>query len=1095
MDGCPATASRAFRRDPPNGYILPAPAPAASRVPRRDGGTDEGPARTPLGTPRGPRVALDRARARLGRDSRARTARVASERRRLPRSRRRDARAMSHPSADARAPLRPLRVRAARDEPTAPPAPLPATPPRLDQDSARARRSMLGHWIAHTTGHHLDARSDEVRAFSAIPWRVAEITLEKNTKKIFPSRVAFRARARRSTPSPLTHAPTAHPRRPPTRPFSRSGFLRGSLGRRRPVQAPERARAGIVARALRADDPSLPDVSPDKFLHAHNYKQFVAGAERLGVADRHLFLLHDLGGINGDQANVLACLAAVKEIADARARRAKPPRQPQQQPQHPASAAESADARVSRVFQPMLADGDDAETPGAAAHSSDGTPMASSATPRRAPQRRATTDPRRRPPPIPGLCFESLKRGGDKPSPRGARGDDAPKVPRKEEREQGVERNGAAREAKAARTRARARRRRRPHPRRRPPNPPPRPRPAAAAVLSVRVRRRVTRGGGRGGGGARATPEPPADSDDSDDSNSEEDGFPGFRLAREPAREPLGGGLLLLRRRRERERERVRGVAANALEPGGPERSLFRRSRRFDVAARGASRRRGARVRVGQNHEGVRASPSREGVRARAASRGRRGRVPARGPRRRRARRVCGARESRAYERREGIRTRRPTRLDASRVRGGSRAARRVARGGGGAAARRRPIRAASKNAAADAETRAALMASKTQAAETEANRARMQLEDAKVSLAELAATLEDAEAEKDAAKKEAETVQREAEAVAREPSRERATRCAPRRRRETERLGSTREPPRDESGAHEGRQEPPRGFREGSRGRLEGGRGTPRVDARHSRGGGGARRPRESVRPRVRREQAPAQRDPGPQGVHPRLLPRPPGVASVDERRGLAGSEASLEASALEASALSSSSRRARAIERGRRPGSRRARRRAQTDLQGGPRCCTGLFFFLGKGRKRRGAWGVRHAFVHARPRVRPRGDAAGRVRGMFGARAVRVRRGTRRARFSRQRADGQREDVHDVNRLRELRDPPAFEPPRERVPRTRRPHRRRELPRVGRSVFSRARRVRRLVRRTRPPIAVLEIYNERCRDHSPRPPTRRWR
>ena len=38
------------------------------------------------------------------------------------------------------------------------------------------------------------------------------------------------------------------------------------------------------------------------------------------------------------------------------------------------------------------------------------------------------------------------------------------------------------------------------------------------------------------------------------------------------------------------------------------------------------------------------------------------------------------------------------------------------------------------------------------------------------------------------------------------------------------------------------------------------------------------------------------------------------PGVASVDERRGLAGSEASLEASALEASALSSSRPAARA-------------------------------------------------------------------------------------------------------------------------------------------------------------------------------------
>jgi len=113
---------------------------------------------------------------------------------------------MSHPSADARlAPFAPSAFGPRVMNPLHRPAPLPATPPRLDQDSARARRSMLGHWIAHTTGHHLDARSDEVRAFSAIPWRVAEITLEKSEKNLpLPRRVP-------SSSSPLD-ALTAHPR-------------------------------------------------------------------------------------------------------------------------------------------------------------------------------------------------------------------------------------------------------------------------------------------------------------------------------------------------------------------------------------------------------------------------------------------------------------------------------------------------------------------------------------------------------------------------------------------------------------------------------------------------------------------------------------------------------------------------------------------------------------------------------------------------------------------------------------------------------------------------------------------------------------------
>ena len=89
---------------------------------------------------------------------------------------------------------------------------------------------------------------------------------------------------------------------------------------------------GVVRRALRADDPTLPKTSPDKFLHAHNYKEFISACERLGVPDRHLFLLHDLGGITGDQGKVLGCLAVVKErhesAAANAARRAKPPPAP-----------------------------------------------------------------------------------------------------------------------------------------------------------------------------------------------------------------------------------------------------------------------------------------------------------------------------------------------------------------------------------------------------------------------------------------------------------------------------------------------------------------------------------------------------------------------------------------------------------------------------------------------------------------------------------------------------------------------------------------------------------------------------------------------
>ena len=86
-----------------------------------------------------------------------------------------------------------------------------------------------------------------------------------------------------------------------------------------------------MRRPLRADDPTLPKTSPDKFLHAHNYKEFISACERMGVPDRDLFLLHDLGGITGDQGKVLGCLAVVKERSEsaaAAARRVEPPHAP-----------------------------------------------------------------------------------------------------------------------------------------------------------------------------------------------------------------------------------------------------------------------------------------------------------------------------------------------------------------------------------------------------------------------------------------------------------------------------------------------------------------------------------------------------------------------------------------------------------------------------------------------------------------------------------------------------------------------------------------------------------------------------------------------
>ena len=198
---------------------------------------------------------------------------------------------------------------------------------------------------------------------------------------------------------------------------------------------------------------------------------------------------------------------------------------------------------------------------------------------------------------------------------------------------------------------------------------------------------------------------------------------------------------------------------------------------------------------------------------------------------------------------------------------------------------------------------------------ETEANRARMQLEDAKVSLAELAATLEDAEAEKDAAKKEAETVQREAEAVAREA--ESRTRDAVRAAlADAKRSASDQRESLLETKAALMRDV--KSLREG----LERAREDAlRVDEERRASTRDIHAAVEALADRARaydrafdenkRLHNEIQDLKGSIRVFCRVRP---GVASVDERRGLAGSEASLEASALEASALSSSRPAARA-------------------------------------------------------------------------------------------------------------------------------------------------------------------------------------
>jgi hypothetical protein len=117
---------------------------------------------------------------------------------------------------------------------------------------SRTRRESLSRWIKRTTGHHLDARSDK-------------------------------------------------------------GFCEGLWDGVVLCRVLETLAPGVVNDALRADDPRLNrHDSPDKFLHKHNYEQFVAGARRVGVKGGDLFSLQDLGGVTGSPGSVLRCLEAVR---------------------------------------------------------------------------------------------------------------------------------------------------------------------------------------------------------------------------------------------------------------------------------------------------------------------------------------------------------------------------------------------------------------------------------------------------------------------------------------------------------------------------------------------------------------------------------------------------------------------------------------------------------------------------------------------------------------------------------------------------------------------------------------------------------------
>ena len=117
---------------------------------------------------------------------------------------------------------------------------------------SRTRRESLSRWIARTTGHHLDARSDK-------------------------------------------------------------GFCEGLWDGVVLCRVLQTLAPGVVADALRADDPRLrARDSPDTFLHRHNYEQFVAGAALVGVRDDELFAMRDLGGVSGSPGDVLRCLEAVR---------------------------------------------------------------------------------------------------------------------------------------------------------------------------------------------------------------------------------------------------------------------------------------------------------------------------------------------------------------------------------------------------------------------------------------------------------------------------------------------------------------------------------------------------------------------------------------------------------------------------------------------------------------------------------------------------------------------------------------------------------------------------------------------------------------
>ncbi|MDA9097796.1 hypothetical protein N9L76_02560 [bacterium] len=129
------------------------------------------------------------------------------------------------------------------------------SPPSTRRRS-KTRREMLSTWIANTTGHTLDSRSD--KGFCEGLWD--GVVLCRVLQTLVP---------------------------------------------------------GVAKELMRADDPKLVNqTSPDKFLHTHNYKQFIAGAVKIGVADDDLFSIQDLGGISGEQTNVLRCLVAVKRICE-----------------------------------------------------------------------------------------------------------------------------------------------------------------------------------------------------------------------------------------------------------------------------------------------------------------------------------------------------------------------------------------------------------------------------------------------------------------------------------------------------------------------------------------------------------------------------------------------------------------------------------------------------------------------------------------------------------------------------------------------------------------------------------------------------------